>query len=163
MANTRVKDEEYRKVISIKGVNINDWTDNYKPKMGPGINITYYQLNGNTDSQSDKDAQAVLSFLTSNLHLDQKNNKTRDDVNQKIGQVLDKVLDSDRVRSAKDFHKALSKNNLHDKKYIIDSPLSILENTEYDSYIKRATKLVNNPNSEDKIKMARIWGNEDRK
>lgn len=158
MVTSRVEDEEFNKTISIKGVNIQDYKRNYKPKIPRGINISYYQISGDNSAQSDKEAQAVINFLTSNMHLNQIDNKTREDIDKVIDDAFSKVVLQDNVRSARDYYKVNNKKNPTAKKYINDVPLTLLENTELDPYIHRATRLENSI-KEDMPKMARIWGN----
>ena len=124
MVKSRVTDEEFSRTISIKGVNINDYKLNYKPnltKNNKGVNISYYQTAGN--------------FLTNNVHIDQENNATREDIDKAIDSAFSKVILQDKVKSAKDYYKVNNKQNPTAKKYMIDIPLSKLENTELDSYI----------------------------
>lgn len=161
MVTSRVTDEEYNKTISIKGVNIKDYMRNYKPKLmkNKGINVAYYQLSGNPYSYNDPEAQAVVNILTSNVHIDSSNNRTREDIDQVIGDCLDKILLQDKVKSARDFYQVNNKKApVGAKRYIIDVPLTKLEDTALDSYIHRATRLQNS-NKEDMPKMARVWGN----
>lgn len=158
MVTSRVEDEEYNKTISIKGVNIEDYKRNYKPKLPNGISVSYYQTAGNPNSNYDAEAQAVVNFLTSNMHLDPKNNKKRQDIDKLIDSAFNKVILQDKVRSAKDYYKVNSKKNPTGKRYIVDIPLTLLENTELDSYIHRATRLENS--TKDQMQnMARVWGN----
>lgn len=162
MVTSRVSDEEYNKTVSIKGVNIRDYMRNYKPKLmkSKGLNIAYYQLSGNPYSYNDPEAQAVVNILTSNVHIDPENNRTREDIDNAIGTVLDKILLQDKVKSAKDYYQVNNKRAPTAKRYIIDVPLQKLEDTALDSYIHRATVLQNS-NKDDlaKGKMARVWGN----
>lgn len=161
MVKSRVTDEEFSRTISIKGVNINDYKLNYKPnltKNNKGVNISYYQTAGNPSSNYDSEAQAVINFLTNNVHIDQENNATREDIDKAIDSAFSKVILQDKVKSAKDYYKVNNKQNPTAKKYMIDIPLSKLENTELDSYIHRATRLEGTI-KEDMPKMARVWGN----
>lgn len=161
MVKSRVSDEEYNRTISIKGVNIQDYMRNYKPRLTQkhkGVNIAYYQTAGNPSSNYDKEAQAVINFLTSNMHIDESNNATRENIDKAIDDAFSKVIQSDKVRSAKEYYKVNSKTNPTGKRYIVDIPLSKLEDTAYDSYIHRATRLQNSQKDE-MYKMARVWGN----
>ena len=161
MVKSRVTDEEFSKTISIKGVNINDYKLNYKPnltKKNKGVNISYYQTAGNPSSNYDSEAQAVINFLTNNVHIDESNNATREDIDKAIDSAFNKVVLSDNVKSAKDYYKVNNKQNPTAKRYMIDMPLTILEDSKLDSYIHRATRL-HNTTKDDMPKMARVWGN----
>ncbi len=79
-------------------------------KTRRGIDMRLYTVAGK--KQSKEDMQTVLTLLSS---LDNPNpvyQREKTDIHKLIGEELDKILLSDRVRSCKDFYKTNNKKNM---------------------------------------------------
>lgn len=100
-----------------------------------GVDVRLYTPDG--FKPSDKDAQTVMTLCSNMINPNKKDRKGKEDIDRLIGEALDKILISDRVRSAKDFNGTKSTVD----KQPIETNLTKLENTDLDSYIKRATNI----------------------
>lgn len=138
--------EQFEKTILVKGhhqaILKNPYIRKQRKDMGRGIDSRLYTVDGS--KHCDKDAQTVLSFCANMINPSKKDKKGEEDIDRLIGSALDKILISDNVRSQSDFNgtKSVSENG----KQPIETNLTKLEDTDLDSYIKRArgiTKLKN--------------------
>lgn len=140
--------EQYEKTILIKG-HFQDYLKNIKlKKKMKGVNVRLYTPDGS--KPSDKDAQTVMTFCSNMINPNKKDRKGKEDIDKLIGSALDKILISDNVRSLKDFNGTKSVS----EKQPIETNLTKLENTELDSYIKRATGITRLKNGD---KFGRIF------
>lgn len=101
-----------------------------------GVDVRLYTPDG--FKPQDKDAQTVMTLCSNMINPNPKDQKGKEDIDRLIGTALDKILISDRVRSAKDFNGTKSVVD----KQIIETNLTKLENTDLDSYIHRATNIT---------------------
>lgn len=128
-------EEQRERTILIRG-HYQAYLKNIKlKKKMKGVDVRLYTPDG--FKPKDKDAQTVMTLCSNMANPNPKDRKGKEDIDRLIGEVLDKILISDRVRSAKDFNGTKSKVD----KQIIETNITKLEDTELDSYIKRATNI----------------------
>ncbi|MDN5845328.1 MAG: hypothetical protein L0H53_03540 [Candidatus Nitrosocosmicus sp.] len=129
-------EEQRERTILVRG-HFQDYLKNIKlkKKMG-GVNVRLYTPDG--FKPDDKDAQTVMTLCSNMMNPSKKDKKGKEDIDRLIGTALDKILIADNVRSQSDFNGTKSVVD----KQIIETNLTKLENTELDSYIKRATDIT---------------------
>lgn len=129
-------EEQRERTILIRG-HFQSYLKNIKLKRKMrGVDVRLYTPDG--FKPQDKDAQTVMTLCSNMINPNPKDQKGKEDIDRLIGTALDKILISDRVRSAKDFNGTKSVVD----KQIIETNLTKLENTDLDSYIHRATNIT---------------------
>jgi hypothetical protein len=128
--------EQHERTILIKG-HLQSYPKNIalKKKM-KGVDVRLYTPDGL--KPNDKDAQTVMTLCSNMINPNKKDRKGKEDIDRLIGSALDKILIADRVRSQTDFNGTKSVSD----RQPIETNLTKLENTELDSYIKRATDIT---------------------
>jgi hypothetical protein len=101
-----------------------------------GTDVRLYTPDG--FKPNDKDAQTVMTLCSNMINPNPKDRKGKEDIDRLIGSALDKILIADRVRSQSD---SKGTKSVVDKQ-IIETDITKLENTELDSYVKRATGIT---------------------
>lgn len=97
-----------------KSVLLQDNVKNILKKARPvrkGIDIKLYQFG----DSSKKDVQTVVTFLASKYNTEEYS-RDNNDIDKVLSEALDKVLISDRVKSASDFYKINNKKDLDSNK-----------------------------------------------
>ena len=132
--------EQHERTILVRGHYLAYLRNVRLKKKMKGVNVRLYTPDG--AKPNSKDAQTVMTLCGNMINPSKKDQKGKEDIDRLIGTALDKILIADRVRSQSDFNGTKSVSD----KQPIETNLTKLENTELDSYIKRAnntTRLKN--------------------
>ncbi|MDR4490781.1 MAG: hypothetical protein R2685_07755 [Candidatus Nitrosocosmicus sp.] len=128
--------EQHERTILIKGHFQSFLKNNNLKKKMRGTDVRLYTPDG--FKPNDKDAQTVMTLCSNMINPNPKDRKGEEDIDRLIGSALDKILIADRVRSQSE---SKGTKSVVDKQ-IIETDITKLENTELDSYVKRATGIT---------------------